>query len=215
MKTFILITILCTVGFVCFADDGVDKEKAQQAFIRVSNWLDNGLDRNFLIIQNESLSLTAVQRINLFESYKKGAGGPFALNFLLGLGIGSFVQGDTVGGWIGVLGEAAGIAALLYGVSLLPTDFFTPYYDDDDYDYSGYYYNDYDQLEKASNFMIGGAVLFAGIRIFEWIRPFVFAGSYNKKLEKALNYYNITYNVTPTFDMRGNTGVLAAVNIKF
>ncbi|MDR2808501.1 MAG: P13 family porin, partial [Spirochaetaceae bacterium] len=119
MRKFILVTALCTVAFVCFADDQSDRKQAQQAFIRVTNWLDSGLEKNFLIIQNESLLLTPEQRINLFEAYEKGAGGPFALNFFLGFGIGSFVQGDPVGGWVTLLGEAAGIAAVFYGVSLL------------------------------------------------------------------------------------------------
>ncbi|MDR2149595.1 MAG: P13 family porin [Spirochaetaceae bacterium] len=211
MRKCILVIVLCTVGFVCFADDQSDKERAQQAFIRVTNWLDSGLERNLLIIQNESLSLTSTQRINLFEAYEKGAGGPFALNFLLGFGIGSFVQGDAAGGWTTLLGEAAGIAAFCYGVSLMPVAV------DEDYanSYEGYEYTSNDQWEKAEIFILGGAGLFIGMRIFEWIRPFVFAHNYNKTLKKALNYYNISYNLAPTFDIRGTTGVLAAVRINF
>jgi len=40
-----------------------------------------------------------------------------------------------------------------------------------------------------------------GFKIFEMIRPFVFADNYNKKLNQALK---ISFNVTPYFNLAEN-----------
>ena len=47
-----------------------------------------------------------MQRMVLLESGKKSSGLPFVLNLILGLGIGSYVQGDTKGGTTALSGSS-------------------------------------------------------------------------------------------------------------
>jgi hypothetical protein len=209
MKKMIVVIALLMVGLVCFAD-----EAEQRAFVRVSTWLDAGLYRNFSLIQTESIYLTPSQRVNLVDVYQKSVGLPFALNLFLGFGIGSFSQGDATGGWITLLGEAAGIAGVVVGVTMMPlaVNDMAPYPPDDYYPYNGYPNNN---VDIASALIVGGTLLYLGTRIFELIRPFTFANSYNTKLKRALNYYNMSYNIVPAFDMKGTTTVVASLSFKF
>lgn len=80
--------------------------------------------------------------------------GAFFINASIGLGIGSYAQGDTLGGTIGLLGELSGLGIMIGGV--LMTD-----------------------PSSTNNVLplgmvIGGAVIFLGTRIFEYIRPWFF-----------------------------------------
>ena len=52
-----------------------------------------------------------------YEMHKMDPWGPFTLNLLLGLGIGSFAQGDTTGGLLVAGGEILGIVLIVAGAS--------------------------------------------------------------------------------------------------
>lgn len=71
-------------------------------------------------IRRSATGLSDSQRTNLYMASEVSAGGPFALNLLLGAGIGSFVQGDTTGGLIGLGGELTGLALILAGEDSAP-----------------------------------------------------------------------------------------------
>jgi hypothetical protein len=130
----------------------------------------------------------------------------FLLNFLLGFGIGSFVQGDTTGGTIGLVGDTVGTGMLIiYFVKIISA---TSQYDSDllaaktiaqiDSVTSTYNKN----LESAFTFAIVGAVVYGGSRIFQLVRPFTYA-----------NKFSVA--VVPTFDNNGQLAITAAVNFKY
>jgi hypothetical protein len=82
----------------------------------------------------------------------------FLLNFLVGVGIGSYAQGDIVGGVIGTVGEVGGIAMLCSGFVFAPRD-----------SYGGIQSN-----AGTDVLMIGGAIILIGTRIFELVRPWTY-----------------------------------------
>ena len=86
--------------------------------------------------------------------------GAFLINLWLGLGIGSYAQGDVLGGTIGLVGEIGGLALFFGGAIIHSTA------------NNGTSTPSYDVLTAAM--IIGGAALFLGARIFECIRPWFF-----------------------------------------
>ena len=106
---------------------------------------------------------------------------PLILNIIPGLGIGSFVMGDPAGGLIGLGGELLGIGLVTYGsayivaqasavvlMSVLTLGIVEPSL----------------EIPPAAGASITiGLLLWGGTRIFEIIRPFWFANTFNKKLE--------------------------------
>ena len=93
-----------------------------------------------------------------YEVQKKTPGVPFLLNFLLPFGVGSFVQGDTVGGIVVAGGQVAGGALMLAD-------------------------NISDGL--GTMFWIGVGVS-AGVTIAGWIMPFTHAAAFNDQLRRDL-----------------------------
>ncbi|MDR1175854.1 MAG: P13 family porin [Treponema sp.] len=110
----------------------------------------------------------------------------FALNFFVGAGVGSFVQGDTLGGVVGLCGELGGFAFIVAGI--IPTS--------------------EDRADGTTEFSfpnirfvyIGFSILM-GTRIFELIRPFTYAKS-------------LSVAVAPDFDANGNPSLTAMVKFK-
>ncbi|MDR0557107.1 MAG: P13 family porin [Treponema sp.] len=114
----------------------------------------------------------------------------FALNVLFGFGIGSYAQGDILGGVIGTVGEVGGICL-----------FCVPYV--------RFAVSDVQLTESEAKgmllMMMGGFAVLLGTRIFEFIRPFTFAS----KMEE------LNVAMAPSFDLNGNVGLTRAVNLKF
>ena len=94
-----------------------------------------------------------------YELQKVDPWGPFVLNLLLGLGIGSFVQGDTPGGLLVAGGEVVGIGLVIAGAG---------------------------NPEGGSGLVIGGAALLTAARIAGLIFPFTYANAANEKLRQDL-----------------------------
>ena len=102
-----------------------------------------------------------------YEIRKSDPWGPFALNLLLGLGIGSFVQGDTTGGLLVAGGEVIGLGLLIAGYSASLQAIET----------SG---------SGGGGMVIAGAALLGAARIAGLIFPFTYANSFNEKLRQDL-----------------------------
>lgn len=158
-----------------------------------------------LQVSNLASNLSAMQRMMLLETNKKSTTGPFVLNLVLGLGIGSYVQGDIVGGNIGLLGELLSYAFLLGGYQSALNAAMESTYDP----YSGTYYSEEDNAGLGL-IAIGSIGLFA-TRLFELIRPFSFASDYNKKLSNSL----MSFSMVPVIDQNNDMKMLLATNIKF
>jgi hypothetical protein len=81
----------CIVA-AAFADDGTVSS--------VSGMIKSDLFKNQSTIQSLSQRLTSTEKMALYTEYKKDPWVPFLINFLVGAGIGSFIEGDTTGGAI-------------------------------------------------------------------------------------------------------------------
>jgi hypothetical protein len=177
-KLLVVLVLLCTVGGLLLADD----------FTNCLNCIDKKLDDSTVtMIQRYSVNLTEAQKYSLYESNKKSTTVPFVVNFLLGAGIGSYIQGDTTGGTVALTTELLGGAMYLIGsINAVSTD-------------TG------NTSTKGITVAALGLVTYAVGRIYSWIRPFTYASNYNKRLSKAL-YGAPTVALIPTIDEIGNTG---------
>lgn len=153
--------------------------------------IEDGLFRNEVQIRKESINLQSLQKLMLYEDYKKSAGVPFACNLLLGYGIGSFVQKDWFGGFIGLGGDLLGITVMISGIAMK---------EEERYYSNGFYYTREVITTKGYETASTGMMIIMGTRIFELIRPFVYTNSYNKSLRRALSTYAVSYKIEPSYN---------------
>ena len=85
--------------------------RSEEEISRLLN--DNGLYRNHDAIVEAAAGLSEGEQDQLYWRHRSKAAGPLFLSLYLGMGLGSFVQGDTTGGLVGL-----GVESLLY-VSLI------------------------------------------------------------------------------------------------
>ncbi|MFA5103890.1 MAG: P13 family porin [Candidatus Margulisiibacteriota bacterium] len=150
--TFIMLGCLFSMAFA-----------AGTSFSDINNDIDQGLDTNFYQIKVKSGSLSQSDRMTLYSIKKKDVLIPFALNWFVGLGLGSYVQGDIYGGTTTLIGESISLAILVSQPKATGSAWFAN--------------------ETAA---IAGVSLI-GFKIFELVRPFVYTDDYNKKLMDAMN----------------------------
>ena len=114
---------------------------------------------------------------------------PFIVNLFAGCGIGSYIQGDVTGGTIGLLGELASVGMIVFGAT----------------------------VSGERNYMtIIGTVALAGFRIFELIRPFDYANSFNFNLKNAVfGSASVSASLLPTLTHDNEVGVTFAARISF
>ncbi len=152
-----------------------------------------------MAISEHAASLSMAQRTVLMEANKQTATLPFVLNLFVGMGIGSYVQGDSTGGTVGLVGELVSLSVALGGYGMMLNEAYTT------------------NNMKSSTATAGSIMVIAGlastlaIRIFEMIRPFTYANNYNKKLASSL----MSVAVLPVVDTNNNLGMQVAANIKF
>lgn len=178
-KKMLLMVLLL---FVCSAIVVSGNSMTQaQMILRSSNYLD---DSSLLRLSQLSADLSDTEKMMLINSYEKSPWGPFALNFFLGFGIGSFVQGNTTAGLIQLAGDSVGI--LLY-ISVVSDAFSTS---------PDTFYDDFDSAMTKT--AIAGLVLVAS-RIYGLVTPFTTAKSYNDKLSSAI-YGGMNFTLLPTYN---------------
>jgi len=130
----------------------------------------------------------------------------FLLNLFLGFGIGSYVQGDTTGGTIGLLGDGIGTALLITCIFKISSA--TTQYNLDlihantsarrEQALSDYYSN----LENALIFGIISGAVYSASRIFQLIRPFTYA-----------NKFSVA--VLPNIDNNGQPAMTLSMNYNY
>ena len=146
----------------------------------------------FMQINELAASLTSMQRMVLLESGKKSSGLPFVLNLILGLGIGSYVQGDTKGGTTALVGELTSLALIFAGAGQASI-------------------NPYTGEVEGTELMALGYLGVIGFRLYELIRPFSFTKEYNAKLSNAL----MNVSLSPVLDEQQEMKMEFAANISF
>jgi len=147
----------------------------------LSNYQFNSLNRPLTLIP---LSSTA-------QRAKDDQLAAFLLNFFIGMGIGSFYQGDNVGGMICLGGELLGAGIVTIGFVGMYTNIMNaPVEEDIAFD------------EKSITLIIVGAAISTAARIFSYIRPSMYANSF-------------PVAVLPGVDKEGQPALVAMVNFKF
>lgn len=176
MKMIILFTVLLFAFAPALSAEESDSENFYQLGILMQD-LDLENQAQFMQINELASSLSSMQRMVLLESNKKSSGLPFVLNLILGLGIGSYVQGDSKGGTTALVGELSSLALLLAGAGQATVN---PYTGD----------------IEGGEMMYPGYIGMVGFRLYELIRPFSFAKEYNSKLSNAL----MNVSLSPVLD---------------
>ncbi|APR64552.1 hypothetical protein N187_00165 [Borrelia anserina Es] len=129
-----------------------------------------------------------VEKMLLYETYKKSSLLPFLLNLFVGFGVGSLVQGDITGGLLSLGFDTLGLGLVGYGA------------------YSVYqsYYKSVDKKPSVVSLSILtlGGVTMALTRIVEVILPFTYVSGYNKRLQQNLGI--MLGGLQPGFDMNFN-----------
>ena len=118
--------------------------------------------------QEEQQSMTAFLQ---YEVQKNDPWGPLALNFLVGFGVGSFVQGDTTAGLLLAGGDVLGIGLLLAGWGIAV---------------DAAARSDTDAAGTAGVVALAGWLTLTAARIGGIIAPFSYANSFNEKLKRDL-----------------------------
>jgi len=203
MKKFVIF-LLFIMGIIV-SGIAEDTSNGTDSTVKIAFLLEDGLWKNEKEIRNESINLNSMQKLMLYEDYKKSAGVPFVCNFLLGFGIGSFVQKDYTGGFIGLGGDLLGYIVMLSGFSMTAEE---TYYS------NGYYYTQDVITDDGLNTVATGMIIFLGVRVFELIRPFSYSNNYNKQLRKDIGFYNISFKIEPVIS-EGISKIDASFKINF
>lgn len=166
MKKVLVIMLLALVcASMLFADAYKDANKIVKQGLK---------DSNIQKIKELSLQLTADQKQSLYMWNKVSTVGPFLSNLFLGFGSGSTRQGDTLHGLIFLAGDVVFTGLIIYDVVKHGID---------EFNHAVFHGDAAGEMTAAMVGLIG----IAGLRIYQAIRPFVFAKSYNGKLRDAPN----------------------------
>jgi hypothetical protein len=192
-KIAVIMVLLCLIGCSLFADD----------FTSCLNLIDKKLsDSTVATVQQFSVNLTDAQKYSLYESKKANGTLPFVLNLLLGCGIGSYVQGDTLGGTISLCADLGGYAIAIGGYLKAVNDVAA----------GG---DSNKAATSAASYMIVGYSVLVANKIFTCIRPFTYASDYNKKLSNALYGGVTSVAMIPTIDKNGQPEVVLMAKVSF
>jgi len=211
-----------------FSQEAASQERTSDDSFQIVNFLiRDDLSRNFEQIQQESLNLTAAQRLTLFGLNENRFGTPLALNLLLGLGIGSIVQGDTAGGVAGLLGDLVGITFSI--VYLFRITAANNWLTSEINSLNAQILSDpvrlarlreanaeRDRKIEAALPLISVSVgILAASRLAQIIFPLVYSPRYNARLQQALNMGGTHASVAPLFDIDGAGNVRVALSFNF
>jgi len=159
------------------------------ALFKVSMLIEDDLFGNKMEISEYAKSLTENERRIVYDDYKQDPTVAVIENVFIGCGLGSFLQGDSRSGWIGLFGDLGGLSLTIYGT--------TQFYDDAYSDPDGFY----DLFDsKGFRCLMLGTVIVLATRIFEMIQPIRYADDYNKTLRAALDSGRVSFNIVPTME---------------
>ena len=113
----LLIIVLAVILTIQVSYSQEKNNSKNDDFLLVQTLINQDLYDNYNAIQAKADNLNSVQKQFIYEDKSKSGTLPFILNFLVGFGIGSWVQGHTVGGLIGSIGGLGGAILLVYSSS--------------------------------------------------------------------------------------------------
>lgn len=187
MKKLFSVLLLIAVSVSVFAQS--------ESVGSVAGMIKSDLFKNQGRIKEAASTLKQTDKMMLYGEYKKDQWVPFLVNFVVGAGIGSFIQGDKTGGTIALVGDLIGLGAVIIGASSY---------------YNAFYSDPY--TTKGLGAMTLGYVTLIGTRIFELIRPFTFTARYNSTLKESLSYFD-GISLAPAIE-NGVAGLAVTYKIK-
>jgi hypothetical protein len=221
MKKLMCLLLVVTLGLSSMLCAEETEGKANKESERkVQKLIDDGLADNQAEITAAAALLSAAQKDALIKENSKGTW-PVVLNIFVGYGVGSWVEGDKVGGLVGSIGD--GVTELGAIIS-----------------YSAGYIASFQVASRAAStsdssvtyediirpgligYAIGTAfaVLNVGVYIFQIVRGATYPGNYNKLLETTVRgdgNKEISFDFTPSiqFDKDNNAQLALACQMKF
>lgn len=181
MKKLICIILVVMLTTCLFAKDSyvTSTEEGQKA----EDLLKEGLYKNEQQLRTIAPLLTPAEIALLYDKSKESPITTTLLNGIIGLGVGSFVAGDTKGGWIqlGLEGGGAILAITSFGyfITYGVTGIIDAIFGKED-DKTGI------MIGAASVGMIAGVGAFIGGRFYGIVRGVKYPRQYNRDLEKTL-----------------------------
>lgn len=158
-KTLVLLCVFFASFSALFASDS--------SVASISLMIGSDFQTNYDYISKESVKLTDFERMSLYSIHENSPTVPFVVNLLVGAGIGSFIQGDSKGGYIGLVSDIAALG--IYSIG-----------------YSQVLSSDSEISTRGTFLTIVGAGILLGSKIYQCIRPFSYSKDYNKRLSSAL-----------------------------
>jgi len=180
-KVLIILLVALVCAVVLYADAYKDANKLIKQGLK---------DSNIQKIREISVNLTPDEKDSLYTWNKVSIIGPFLSNLFLGFGSGSTSQGDTLHGAIFLAGDAVFTGMIIYDIVKHGID---------EFNHSVFHGDGAGDMTVAMIGLIG----IAGLRVYQAIRPFVFANRYNGKLREALNLDSPTVAFLPVQTKEG------------
>ncbi|MDH4262466.1 MAG: P13 family porin [Spirochaetia bacterium] len=171
MKIFIKVFI---VIYAFYFTQTIFAEQDSDLKIEVDSLIKYGREHNKEQILRRSAKLKAIEKQEILENNKITSEVPIVANVFLRFGIGSYIQGDFIGGMIGTSGDL-----LAAGIIYIPL-------------VSGY---SFDAITKSLSIGIG---VFVINTLFMVIKPILYANIKNQELSNMLfSDEKITFLFTP------------------
>jgi len=163
---------------------------------KIQWYIDNGVEKHKEEIKREASSLSYIDRTDLYKENKQGFLDYALLNTVPGLGLGSYIQGDTKSGVIQSVMDVVG--GSIVGI--------VSYKNKDNHSSQPFEFHTY-----------WGFAVLASSRVMGWIYASSYADKYNKTLDEALNSSsNISYSIDPLIVPRdGTPAVGLSFNVSF
>jgi len=206
-KMVFIASLMACFSITAFAQDGQGSpQNTADQKAKVQRLIRDGVKRNKEEIQREAFYLSVSDKEYLYDKNKKrGAGGYAALDFFVGFGFGSYIQGDKVGGITQSAMDLLGWGLMFTGISLI-----------DEEEACG------EEGDKDCPFLGGTIYLLSGIgisiasRVCSWIFPFSYQKKYNRTLDAALNSNKVSYSIDPLLiPKEGVPAAGLAFNLRF
>ena len=160
---------------IVFAASAMAQSQVSESEMRINMLVSDGLERNFDEVVAESVYLTEDQKYRLYHNNESDPIVPFVVNLLVGVGVGSFIQGDLPGGLVAVGFDVAGLGLLTVGYVIFVNSLIEDIYTSPTL-----------IPPSAVRMMLSGGALISASRIFQFIRPFLYSRRYNDDLRMAL-----------------------------
>ncbi|MGD1823646.1 MAG: P13 family porin [Pleomorphochaeta sp.] len=178
---FILVLIIPLETVV--AEDSTSQDFYKASMLLSS--LDNVEESELANISKLTIDFSPMEKNMLYESNKQSTTIPFLINFLVGFGVGSYIQGDKTGGNTALACDLLSLTAIYIGYAQALSSIY-------DSSYTG---------SEGSTLLVLGSIGYLATRIYELIRPFNYAKSYNQKLTQTLMAFSVEPDITEYDDL--------------